>query len=271
MARVYFYAKTLKGITTAVLKMFDDVQVDRYAADGVTVVGTKICPIKYSSIEKHHAARLESFTEEDEDAKRYYLQIPRMALTFDGMAFAPTRQIGINEYRIFSDPGPEENIVNTAFQSYSPIPYDYTFTLYIRSDKIADTSQLLEQILIMFSPRAYLMVKEYDYLNVRRSLSVKIDSTKIEFDELEAHDGQRMANASITLTVEGFIYAPVSRENLVKVIRTKYFIGNQIDIPYKEVDIEAFPSSATDLPTNFDSSGYDIEHDSFYYLSATEV
>jgi len=272
----YHYAQTLKNLTVSLLRMFCNIQVNRYAKDGVTVVKNIVVPIQFSPIEKHHAARLESYSAEPEDEanKRFYLMVPRLALNFTGIQYDPDRAVGVNEYRYWQDTSQDGQVINSMFVDYTPTPYNYQFQLSIRSDHISDFAQIIEQILVYFNPKLYLRVKEFSFLNIERELPVILNDVAPDWtDELDTN-GQRMINGTINFTIEGWLYRPITAAKMVKIIKTRFYTGS--DTMGEEIIMSAFPATSAGLPpsgtpTEFNSSAYNAELNAFYFLSANEI
>ena len=271
----YWYPETLKNITDSLMERFSYMQVYRFAKDQQTIVKIIDVPIAFAPVEKTQQDRLEDYTAEPQSlGQRYYLQVPRLALTFNGMLYAPDRATGVNDDRYFANNTQENQPVNSMFKDSQPTPYNFTYTLYIRTDSVSDFSQIIENILPYFNPKLYLRVKEFSFLNVERDLSVILNDVNPDFtDELDKNS-MRQINGSITFTVEGWMYKPVSSTAMVKVIKTRFFAGaldaenSQMD---KQIQVSAYPATSAglpppDAPTDFQMSAYDPATDAFYYM-----
>ena len=224
----FYYAQTLKAITIALLSKFDGMQVHRYSSDGKTIIKIINVPITFAPVEKIQQDRLENYTAEPESTgRRSYLQVPRIALTLNSITYAPERAIGVNEYRYFADSSGANGLVNALFSDFEPAPYNYTYTLFLRTDSMSDWSQMIENIIPYFNPKLYLRVKEFSFLNIERDLQVILNTVNPEFtDELDKNS-QRQLNGSVVFTVEGWAYKPIATSKLVKVVNTRYYIATE--------------------------------------------
>jgi hypothetical protein len=222
----YYYPCTLESITDALLERFTHLQVLRYNKARTTVVKEIDVPIAFAPVEKTQQDRLENYTAEPESTgQRYYLQVPRLALVFNSFVYAPDRATGVNEYRYFQ--GPDSQQLNTMFRDIQPSPWNFTYTLFIRTDSMSDFSQIIENILPYFNPKLYIRVKEFSFLNVERDLAVVLNDATPDFtDDLDKHS-MRQIDGTISFTVEGWLYKPVDAAKIVKVIRTRYFVDGQ--------------------------------------------
>jgi hypothetical protein len=222
----YYYPGTFYNITVALLERFSHMQVYRYEADRITVVKTIDVPIAFAPVEKTQQDRLEDYTAEPESTgQRYYLQVPRLALNFNGMTYAPDRAVSVNDNRYFPDTTPEGKAINKVYDDLQPTPWNYMFTVSIRTDSVSDYAQIIENILPYFNPKLYLRVKEFSFLNIERNLAVVLNDTTPNFtDELD-RQSMRQIDGAITFTIEGWMYKPVESGKLVTLIKTKYWVG----------------------------------------------
>tara|TARA_Y100000310_G_C20704329_1_gene833644 strand:- start:13396 stop:14262 length:867 start_codon:yes stop_codon:yes gene_type:complete len=224
----YYYPRTLKGISVALLNMFNDMKVVKYAKDGSTVSERKV-PIAWGPIEKYHQDRKENHyvdADGNQHNLKYYQQIPRMALVLNGIVYDSDRAAGTNQWRYWftEQLNLTESEIDSTFTDYQPTPYNYNFTLYIRADSTDYLAQILENILPYFNPKLMLRVKEFSFLNIERDLPVKMEGVDPDFpDEMNESD-TKYANAQINLTVEGWQYRPVLYSSVIKVINTKYLL-----------------------------------------------
>jgi len=222
----YYYPRTLKSITVALLDMFNDIRIVKYDKYN-NPISEKTVPITFGPVEKYHQDRTEDhYYDSDgvEHNNRYYLQIPRMAIVLNGIAYDPDRATGVNEWRywIKESLSLSDREADAMFSDYQPTPYNFNFTLNIKNDSMDYLSQILENILPYFNPALMLRVKEFSFLNVERDLPVILDGVSPEFIDDEQASDSRYVNASINFTVKGFMYRPVVHSKMIKYINSKY-------------------------------------------------
>jgi hypothetical protein len=259
----YYYPKTTWNITVALLHMFNNMTINRFDNSG-NIVKTIDVPISFGPMEKTY-----QFRKEQESGQQYYLSLPRIAFTMNGLTFAADRARALEETREwlseYVNIGDSED---TLFQDFQPTPWNYHFTLYIRTTLMEDFSQIVENILPYFAPKNMLRVKEFSFLNVERDLPVVMDGVNIEFSEDMDETQMREVNGSIQLTVEGWMYKPVSAAKIVKVIKTKYFIGNSFNIGY---DTSGFNAMSAIPSSGWDTSGYNSDTDVYWTKGITSA
>jgi len=241
----YFYPKTTWGITISLLDMWNDMKIYRFDTSGNSVKEISV-PITFGPVEKTQQVRTTDFPG---DGKRYYLQLPRMALVPNGMTFNADRAYSLNEERFWLDEVLELSGSDSVFSDFQPTPYDYNFTLFIRTESMEDLSQILENITPYFTPKNMIQIKEFSFLNIERDLPVTLGGINFEFSDDLAIDEMRQVNASLDLIVEGWAYKKQTSAALVRVIQSRYFVGDGYALEYDtsgDTVSASYATSATD-------------------------
>lgn len=235
--KTYYYPRTIKNITVALLDLFNDIKVYKYDSSGTSADDYTV-PITFGPVEKEHLQRIEDheyivsandingYKQVESYGNMYHISTPRMALVMNAIAYNSDRAYGVNEWREwFSEtfvPGTNSDEI---LRDYQPTPYDMNFTLYIMADSMDYFSQIMENILPYFNPALYLSVKEFSFLNIERNLKVTMNGVVPEFISPEISDDERRyVNATIDLTVESWMYRPFEYSKIIKVIESKYFV-----------------------------------------------
>jgi hypothetical protein len=233
----YYYPRTIKNVTIALMDLFNDLQVYKYDSSGVSADSYTV-PLSFGPMEKEHMQRIEDheyiasatdsagYKQVEPYGQRYYLSTPRMALVMNGIAYNADRAYGVSEWREwFAETLVDGVNVDEILRDYQPSPYDINYTLYIMTDSIDYLSQILENILPYFNPALQLRVKEFSFLNIERDLKVTMPGVVTEFISNEISDDERRyVNATMDLTVEAWQYRPFEYSKIIKVINSKYFV-----------------------------------------------
>jgi len=225
----YYYPRTLKQISVAILNMFNDMKVVKYDKGDNAIFERKV-PISWGPVEKYHHDRIEDHYVDADGVQhnfKYYPMLPRMALVLNGIGYNPDRATGVNQWRNWFKESLEitetDSEVDSIISDYQPAPYDYNFTLYIKTDSTDYLAQILENILPYFNPSLQLRVKEFSFLNIERDLQVTMDGVNPEFVDDMGESDTKFVNASINLTVKGWAYRKYLTSKIIKIINTKYF------------------------------------------------
>jgi hypothetical protein len=267
---LYYYCNTIKSITSALLNKFKGMQVHRYAADEETLVNVINVPILFAPLSKEFLDRTENYTQEPESTgNRYYLTIPRLALNLTGITYNSERAAGVQEYRHFENVNCDTKVVDDFFRDVQPTPYDLNYTLSIRTDRLNDWSQIMENILPYFNPSLYLRIREFSFLNIERDIKVTLLNPAPDFSDQLDKTNVRQINGSIDFLVEGFVYKPIYRNKLIKIINTRFYVGYEDDdysnvVEDSESSVSAYSPSAS-FPDDYEFSGYDADNNLYYF------
>lgn len=253
----YYYPRTTRAITIALIDLFNNTRVVKYDSDN-NPISEKIVPVTFGPVEKYHQDRTEDHyfdSENKEHNKRYYLQIPRISVVLNGIAYDPDRATGVNEWRYWfkESLGLTETQLDSVISDYQPTPYNYNFGIHIKNDSMDYLSQILENILPYFNPSLMLRVKEFSFLNVERDLPTILDGVNPEFVDDQTANDSRFINASMNLTVRGFMYRPVVYSKIIKFINSDY-IHKSVGASLDGYSTSGFDTSA-DAPSEFWTRG----------------
>ena len=211
----HFYNGTVRNLVVAMSTLFNSIEIKRYDDTGAVAKSISV-PLKFGPLSKYYMRRME-----DGSLKRYYMQVPTMALTIGGFSYAQDRTVSSKETRALIDPANYDN--PEAFLSdLMPTPWDINFTLGIRTESFTDFLQIIEQIVPFFNPSVYLSVKEFNTINLERNIRVNLNSLSPEFSEDVEEDGVRTINGSLDFTAFAWFYRPLSDANMIRKITTKY-------------------------------------------------
>jgi len=310
----FYNPRTIWGVTVALLDMFNDMYVERYinpdfynplgsydryqttsatqewlanySADIRKVIHV---PLLFGLVDKPQHTVLEKLQAENDPLYIYYMTMPRMGMNMIGMTFAPDRAKSLNDERFWLDDALNLTDAESLKTDFEPAPYDYQFMLNIRTESMEDLSQILQNILPYFTPKNYLRVKEFNFLNVERDLPVSLESVNFDFPTELGEEQMRTINATIDLRVEGWTYKPVTIGKLVQRINSRYFtqqyqyIANistsagsndlsatgPLNVVQSMYTTEGFSATDTIPTSGWDVSGYNNETNVFWTRTKT--
>jgi hypothetical protein len=194
------------------MTLFNKIEVRRYDDNG-TVSKSLEVPIKFGPLSKYYMRRTE-----DGEMKRYYVQLPAMAVTINGFNYSQERAVSTKQTRLLRDPNDAESFLSDIM----PAPWDVEFTLHIRSESFMDFTQIVEQIIPFFNPSVHLRVKEFNSVNIERDIRVTLNGFNNEFSEETEEEGKRFINGQLTFTADAWFYKPISDAKVIDKIYTKY-------------------------------------------------
>lgn len=251
--------------------MFNNIQVQRLTDSGA-ISKQFVVPFTFGPVDKTQFFRMERESEET-----YYLQLPRMSMTFDSLSYNSDRATSINDLRYLLQTSAVFDDVDAFIEQVQPTPYDFTFTLHILTEEMNDYLQIIEQILPFFNPSLYLRVKEFTFLNLERDLRVTVGAITNEFLIDQEESQKRYVNGTIQFTVDGILFRPLTDYSIIKQINTKYILNQYITTSaggeYANTIVNAFETSGVYETSAYPSSDkYTISADiGFIDISTNEI
>lgn len=216
----YFYANSIRNVMIGFGNFFNDLYVIRYDENGEPIKRINV-PLKFGPRTKAF-----DFRTEQESGKKYYITLPNLTYRITGLQFANERASGQKEVRAFyseyfTNNGIDYIMANKFWKDVQPVPYNITITMEAKTEHISDATQIIEQICSRFAPEAYMNLKEFWFVNIRRSIKMKMDSPSIEINQDFGEEDKREITASFTFTIEAFLYKPIERAYIIDQIITK--------------------------------------------------
>jgi hypothetical protein len=147
-----------------------------------------------------------------------------MAFEITTMSYAPGRKLPtINKNRKIS------NTANEFSYSYSPVPYDISFSLYIMVKNQEDGTQLLEQILPYFTPEWTTTINLIPELGIVQDVPLVLlnvtpqDTYEGNFEE------RRVITWTLDFIMKGYFYGPVRKSGVITLANTNFFDATLYD------------------------------------------
>jgi len=222
---LYRYSKSLRGCDEAMLDMFSNIVV--LDEDGKA---HKV-PIIWGTQERAVAWILQDNTRKDGSLVVERIRLPMMAIYSSGTDFDQSRYTYHKaiDYMRRSDDGnrpgfhtKEKTERDTVFGVARGIPINKTYTLMAWTAYMEDIDQILEQVLVKFSPVAYITVR-----GVRWETVVTLDSIANNVDYEPGDQNQRIIKFEFNLTAKSYIPQPIVRKK--SVLGTKVDLHNSVD------------------------------------------
>jgi len=210
-----FYHGTTKKLIIAFGSVFNNIHVQRTESDGTLIKDIKV-PLAYESRKKYLARLIQ-----DSVKNR---QVPRMGFILTALTADYSRSVNqMNEYKFTSPVAGKSTIM------YTPIPYNFNFTLDIYVDYMDDGLQIIEQILPYFQPDFNVVVEEVPELELKRDIPIELTGLTMT-DEFEGDfSEQRIVNWNLDFEVKGWIYPPIREQEKVETVTVSYTLPDIVD------------------------------------------
>lgn len=226
----YFFADTMRAISTAFGKKFSNIVIIREDEKGYPRKHIEV-PIKFGPRTKAHDYRTEleagQIDENGVVEQKYYIQNPCMTWKFTNGSYDGSRQTSSNEIRAFYDKyfmsrGIEMSTCDLFWKDTMVIPVNIGIQLKCYADKDADLNRMFEMIMRKTKDSAmFLYVKEFWFMNIRRDIKVKLTGFNFDYgkDDIGAED-KREVSVTFDFICEAFVYRPIEQTSLITSIVT---------------------------------------------------
>ena len=220
---VYRYSKAIRGCDEAMLDLFNNVVV--LDEDGKA---HKV-PIIWGTQERAVAWMLQDNTRKDGGLVVDRIRLPMLAIYSSGMEFDQSRYTYHKALDYLRGPDGKPGMHakerferDTVFGMARGLPVNKTYTLMAWTLYMEDMDQIIEQIVLKFSPVAYISVR-----GVRWETIVSLDSIANNVDYEPGDQNQRVIKYEFNLTAQAYIPQPMVRNK--SVLSTKVDVFNSVD------------------------------------------
>ena len=206
LGKEHFYNRTIRKVVVAFGTIFNDIYLQRYSKDGTTAYEKFKVPLSYGAKEKY----ITRITSDPSLTKSVNTVVPRISFDFTGLSYDASRK-QLSSLQNFA-----QTNSGTLATQYSPVPYDFNFSLSIYVRNTEDGTQILEQILPFFKPDFTVTVDFIPEMNQKYDIPIILNSVSPTTD----YEGDMMTTRLITwdleFTVKGYIWpAVISTSGLI--------------------------------------------------------
>jgi hypothetical protein len=207
LGNAHFYNRTIRKIVVGFGTMFNDILLTRYSKDGATAHEITKVPLNYGAKEKY----LVRINSDPTLTKSIATTVPRMSFNLDGMSYDNSRK-------------QQTTLQNFGFSSgsfttqYTPIPYNFDFSLSIYVRNTEDGTQILEQILPFFTPDFTITMDFIPSMDQTYDMPVILNSVTPEVDYEGELMNTRLIIWNLSFTVKAYIWPPVKTPLVGKLI-----------------------------------------------------
>ena len=195
-----FGHNTLRKYVVYFGTLFNNIYLNRYNTDGLTLIQSSKVPLNYGPRDKF-LARLDGNTDLN---RKIAIQLPRMTYEMTGLYYDAPRRMPIMNYISVAD-APRDKV-----SQYSPVPYNINFTLSILVKNVMDGTYIVEQILPYFGPTWQATLNLNPDLNLTYDVPITLDSVTQE-DTYEGSFTERRAIIwTLNFTMKGWLFGPTS-------------------------------------------------------------
>ena len=217
LGNAQFYNRTIRKVVVAFGTLFNDITLQRYTLDGATKKEVFKVPLSYGSKEKY----LTRITSDPNLNKSVATVVPRISFELTGMSYDTSRK-QVSTLQNFSG-----NTATGIKTQYSPIPYNFDFSMSIYVRNTEDGTQILEQILPFFTPDFNVTVDFVPSMDQKYDMPVLLTSVANEVDYEGDMLSTRLIIWNLEFTAKSYIWPPVKSGKIIRQANTSIFIDTQ--------------------------------------------
>lgn len=204
-----FHHESIRKYVAAFGTLFNDIHINRTTA--TAKVDTLKVPLSYMGKDKMLARALG----DPNTDRKVAVQLPRMAFEMTNLTYDGSRKL------------PKVNLTGrsatTGKHSYTPVPYNLTFDLYIMVKNSEDGTKIVEQILPFFTPEFNITANIVPGMDSKMSIPIVLNSVNKQ-DDYEGDFKERRAIIwTLSFTLKGYIFGPVIDRAKINTAITQIF------------------------------------------------
>jgi len=198
MFGTYFYHQTSRKMVVAFGSLFNNIEVRRTdSSDAVTEI-IKV-PLSYGPKDK----MLIRISQDPNLNPKVALTVPRMGFELTAMTYDGARKLNTMGRNV-------KKGTTGLKKQYTPVPYNWDFSLYVFVKIADDGTQILEQILPFFTPDFTVTMTLVSGMNIKMDIPLVLNSVTSE----DSYEGDFATRRSIIWTLsflmKGFLYPSVT-------------------------------------------------------------
>lgn len=210
-----FYHASIRNVLIAFGKMFTNLEFERKDNQGTVIQKIKV-PVAPGSREKW-IARLQ---EDPNLSGRTQITLPRIGFELSGFQYDPSRKLPTMTQFVGNTTGD----VNDYASSFSPVPYNIEFSLYIVSKTQGDALQIVEQILPFFTPGYTVTVDLFPEVGISQDIPFVLQSVNMQDDYDGPFESKRTVTYMLTFVAKAVLLGP-SKKDGNTILHTRVTIG----------------------------------------------
>ena len=204
-----YYNQIIRRYVVMFGTLFNDIVVQRFNTAGARIQAIKV-PIAYGPKEKF-LARVE---QNPDLQKKSSVSLPRIGFEMVGMQYMPERKLSSTQRRVQVQGTAGSN--NDIKSVFTPVPYDFNFSLSVFVKNADDGIQILEQILPFFTPDWTTTVKIIPEMDITHDIPTVLTSVTTEDTYEGDFETRRTLIYNLDFLVKGYIYGPVRKSGIIK-------------------------------------------------------
>ena len=244
MFNEFFYNEGLRKLTVAFGTIFNNIQVKKSDANGVTVQSVRV-PLAYGPKEKF-MVRLDQ--QASLDSREFAVVLPRISFEISGISYDATRKLTrVQKYKTVKTGS--NSILNT---NYTPVPYNINYTLNVFTATAENGLQIVEQILPYFQPDYTITLNVLPNMNMSRDVPIVLNNVNYEDSYTGDFVTRRAVIYTLNFTAKTYLYGPAGTQKVIRTVQSDVYTNTNITQKAREERITITPNpSGADANDDF--------------------
>jgi hypothetical protein len=194
--------------------LFNNIKLQRIDPDGGDTQWISV-PLSYAPKEKWHARLTDPRI-----TQQIAISLPRISYELVTATYASERKMNtMNRHvGIISTDGDKFKAM------FSPVPYDFQFSLFVYSRNAADASNIVEQILPFFTPEFTVTINNATDLDIDIDCPIVLNGINREDTYEGDFESRRIVTWTLDFTMKGLLFSPVQQAKVIKKAYVDFFI-----------------------------------------------
>tara|TARA_Y100000034_G_scaffold109454_1_gene140796 strand:+ start:1641 stop:2504 length:864 start_codon:yes stop_codon:yes gene_type:complete len=210
-----FYHSSIRNLVIAFGSLFNDVRIIRSNPDGSTKEQIRL-PISYGPKEKFlvRANQVSSLSDEIKSK----VTLPRLGFDISSILYDNSRKRNTLQKRFLEDSSNNYKVRRT----FSEVPYNFEFNLYIMVRNMDDGLQALEQIVPYFTPEFNVTLNLTD-IATKVDVPIVLTSVNTEEEYEGDFDARRSITFTLSFTAKSYVYGPIKDQGIIRSVQATFF------------------------------------------------
>lgn len=216
MLNQQFYNGSIRKMVTGFGSLFSQITIERQDPDLTSHIIR--VPLTYAQKDPHLQRLLQ-----DPDVNRpSEIQLPRMSFYNTSMTYDVDRKMQALNKIAVKDPMD----ANKLRFIYSPVPYNFAFSLWVYVKYVEDGTKIIEDIVSAFTPDITASIEFIPELCISHDVPIVLESVLPP----QLYEGdiktRRILIWQLDFTLKGYIYGPIRKKPIIKFINTNFYSAN---------------------------------------------
>jgi hypothetical protein len=231
-----FYNGSIRRMVVAFGSLFNQIYIDKAESSGTK---TMLVPISYAPKEKYKVrlAGDPSFQNPNQ------IVLPRMAFEITGYVYDSARKRNSVSKNVLR---PSVENPSGVDYTFSEVPYNIDFALYIYVRNMEDGLRIVEQILPFFSPE-FVVTVNFDDVNKKIDVPIYLNSVSSEEDYEGDFETRRSIIFTLNFTMKTYLFGAKKNYKEIRVVQAGLWNSDVFNDDFVG-GITYYPGSTTDVP-----------------------